>query len=112
MTKSFNVTKIPSLGNFSGIAILCVFPLTYIYDDCNASMQDQFEIAYSNYSQQTVANAVSVAYIAPALTPRSVWWLTCLDSISELLRHRWKSCVQNLRCRPGHLRNHGLSGLH
>lgn len=34
------------------------------------SHQDQFAIAYSNYSQQTAANAVSVGWIAPALTPR------------------------------------------
>ncbi|TDL22142.1 sphingomyelin phosphodiesterase [Rickenella mellea] len=35
------------------------------------SHKDQFEIAYSDYSAQTVANAVSIAYIAPALTPTS-----------------------------------------
>jgi sphingomyelin phosphodiesterase len=32
---------------------------------------DQFEIGYSDYTQQTAANAVSFAWIAPALTPRS-----------------------------------------
>ncbi|KAJ7253566.1 sphingomyelin phosphodiesterase [Mycena rebaudengoi] len=35
------------------------------------SHKDQFEIAYSNYSEQTAANAVSVALIGPALTPTS-----------------------------------------
>ncbi|KAG6824753.1 hypothetical protein H0H93_001577, partial [Arthromyces matolae] len=34
------------------------------------SHQDQFEIAYSDYTKQTEANAVSVAWIAPSLTPR------------------------------------------
>jgi sphingomyelin phosphodiesterase len=34
------------------------------------SWQDEFAIAYSDYSQQTAANAVSVGWIAPALTPR------------------------------------------
>ncbi|KAJ7716969.1 Metallo-dependent phosphatase-like protein [Mycena maculata] len=35
------------------------------------SHKDQFEIAYSNYSEQTAANAVSVGLIGPALTPTS-----------------------------------------
>ncbi|KAJ7679352.1 sphingomyelin phosphodiesterase [Mycena polygramma] len=35
------------------------------------SHKDQFEIAYSNYSEQTAQNAVSVALIGPALTPTS-----------------------------------------
>ncbi|KAF5392860.1 hypothetical protein D9757_000989 [Collybiopsis confluens] len=35
------------------------------------SHKDQFEIAYSNYSQQTAANAVGVGLICPALTPTS-----------------------------------------
>ncbi|KAF7346627.1 Saposin B-type domain-containing protein [Mycena sanguinolenta] len=35
------------------------------------SHKDQFEIAYSNYSEQTAANAVSVGLIGPALTPSS-----------------------------------------
>ncbi|THV01290.1 sphingomyelin phosphodiesterase [Dendrothele bispora CBS 962.96] len=35
------------------------------------SHKDQFEIAYSNYEEQTAANAVSVALIGPALTPTS-----------------------------------------
>ncbi|KAF8195282.1 sphingomyelin phosphodiesterase [Mycena galopus ATCC 62051] len=35
------------------------------------SHKDQFEIAYSNYSDQTAANAVAVALIGPALTPTS-----------------------------------------
>ncbi|KAJ6560941.1 sphingomyelin phosphodiesterase [Mycena sp. CBHHK59/15] len=35
------------------------------------SHKDQFEIAYSNYSEQTAENAVSVALIGPALTPTS-----------------------------------------
>ncbi|KAJ7153823.1 sphingomyelin phosphodiesterase [Mycena filopes] len=35
------------------------------------SHKDQFEIAYSNYSDQTAENAVSVALIGPALTPTS-----------------------------------------
>ncbi|KAJ6527327.1 sphingomyelin phosphodiesterase [Mycena vulgaris] len=33
--------------------------------------QDQFEVAYSNYSEQTAANAVGVGLIGPALTPTS-----------------------------------------
>ncbi|KIK55592.1 hypothetical protein GYMLUDRAFT_47807 [Collybiopsis luxurians FD-317 M1] len=32
---------------------------------------DQFEIAYSDYSHQTAANAVGVGFICPALTPTS-----------------------------------------
>ncbi|KAJ7600702.1 sphingomyelin phosphodiesterase [Mycena floridula] len=35
------------------------------------SHKDQFEIAYSNYAEQTAANAVGVAHIGPALTPTS-----------------------------------------
>ncbi|KAK7468297.1 hypothetical protein VKT23_002811 [Stygiomarasmius scandens] len=35
------------------------------------SHKDQFEIAYSNYDEQTAANAVSAALIGPALTPTS-----------------------------------------
>ncbi|KAJ7157546.1 sphingomyelin phosphodiesterase [Mycena crocata] len=35
------------------------------------SHKDQFEIAYSDYSNQTAQNAVSVALIGPALTPTS-----------------------------------------
>ncbi|KAJ7767281.1 sphingomyelin phosphodiesterase [Mycena metata] len=35
------------------------------------SHKDQFEIAYSNYSEQTAQNAVGVALIGPALTPTS-----------------------------------------
>ncbi|KAF8195288.1 sphingomyelin phosphodiesterase [Mycena galopus ATCC 62051] len=35
------------------------------------SHMDQFEIAYSNYSEQTAANAVAVGLIGPALTPTS-----------------------------------------
>ncbi|KAJ7622053.1 sphingomyelin phosphodiesterase [Roridomyces roridus] len=35
------------------------------------SHKDQFEIAYSNYSEQTAANAVGLGWIAPALTPTS-----------------------------------------
>ncbi|KAJ7111829.1 sphingomyelin phosphodiesterase [Mycena epipterygia] len=35
------------------------------------SHKDQFEIAYSNYSEQTAQNAVSVGLIGPALTPTS-----------------------------------------
>lgn len=35
------------------------------------SHKDQFEIAYSDYSKQTAANANGIAYIAPALTPTS-----------------------------------------
>ncbi|KAF8888534.1 Metallo-dependent phosphatase-like protein [Infundibulicybe gibba] len=35
------------------------------------SHKDQFEIAYSDYSNQIAANAVSIAQIAPALTPSS-----------------------------------------
>ncbi|KAF5338260.1 hypothetical protein D9758_012855 [Tetrapyrgos nigripes] len=35
------------------------------------SHKDQFEIAYSDYSEQTAENAVSVALIGPALTPTS-----------------------------------------
>ncbi|KAG6827562.1 hypothetical protein H0H92_011285 [Tricholoma furcatifolium] len=35
------------------------------------SHQDQFEIAYSAYENQTEANAVSMAWIAPSLTPRT-----------------------------------------
>ncbi|KAF8888535.1 Metallo-dependent phosphatase-like protein [Infundibulicybe gibba] len=35
------------------------------------SHKDQFEIAYSDYSNQIAANAVSIALIAPALTPTS-----------------------------------------
>ncbi|KIK68505.1 hypothetical protein GYMLUDRAFT_35936 [Collybiopsis luxurians FD-317 M1] len=35
------------------------------------SHKDQFEIAYSDYSQQTAANAVGVCLICPALTPTS-----------------------------------------
>ncbi|KAJ7716970.1 sphingomyelin phosphodiesterase [Mycena maculata] len=35
------------------------------------SHMDQFEIAYSNYSDQTAQTAVSAALIAPALTPNS-----------------------------------------
>ncbi|KAJ7500301.1 sphingomyelin phosphodiesterase [Mycena galericulata] len=35
------------------------------------SHKDQFEIAYSNYSEQTAENAVSVGLIGPALTPTS-----------------------------------------
>ncbi|KAF9479793.1 sphingomyelin phosphodiesterase [Pholiota conissans] len=32
---------------------------------------DEFAIAYSDFSQQTAANANSIAYIAPSLTPRN-----------------------------------------
>ncbi|KAI0205119.1 Metallo-dependent phosphatase-like protein [Astrocystis sublimbata] len=32
---------------------------------------DEFEIFYSNYSQQTAENAIAVAYIAPSMTPTS-----------------------------------------
>ncbi len=32
---------------------------------------DEFEISYSNYSQQTANNAVAVSYIGPAMTPMS-----------------------------------------
>ncbi|THU98984.1 sphingomyelin phosphodiesterase [Dendrothele bispora CBS 962.96] len=35
------------------------------------SHKDQFQIAYSNYNEQTAANAVSAALIGPALTPTS-----------------------------------------
>ncbi|KAJ7610147.1 sphingomyelin phosphodiesterase [Roridomyces roridus] len=35
------------------------------------SHKDQFEIAYSNYSEQIAANAVGVGLIGPALTPTS-----------------------------------------
>ncbi|KAJ7818805.1 sphingomyelin phosphodiesterase [Mycena olivaceomarginata] len=35
------------------------------------SHKDQFEIAYSNYSEQTAQNAVGVGLVAPALTPTS-----------------------------------------
>ncbi|KAJ7067511.1 sphingomyelin phosphodiesterase [Mycena amicta] len=35
------------------------------------SHKDQFEIAYSNYSEQTARNAVGVGLIGPALTPTS-----------------------------------------
>jgi len=35
------------------------------------SHKDQFEIAYSDYNEQTAANAVAVALIGPALTPTS-----------------------------------------
>ncbi|KAJ6488326.1 sphingomyelin phosphodiesterase, partial [Mycena vulgaris] len=35
------------------------------------SHKDQFEVAYSNYSEQTAANAVGVGLIGPALTPTS-----------------------------------------
>ncbi|KAF9469608.1 sphingomyelin phosphodiesterase [Collybia nuda] len=35
------------------------------------SHKDQFEIAYSDYNNQTAANAVAAALIAPALTPTS-----------------------------------------
>ncbi|KAG6900286.1 hypothetical protein C0995_003956 [Termitomyces sp. Mi166 len=34
------------------------------------SHQDQFEIAYSDYDNRNEANAVSVAWIAPSITPR------------------------------------------
>lgn len=34
-------------------------------------IQDQFEIAYSDYNNQIVANAVGIALIGPALTPTS-----------------------------------------
>jgi len=33
--------------------------------------KDEFEITYSDYTHQTAANAVSMSYIAPALTPTS-----------------------------------------
>lgn len=35
------------------------------------SHQDQFAISYSDYERQTAENAVSVAWVAPAITPRS-----------------------------------------
>ncbi|KIP02824.1 hypothetical protein PHLGIDRAFT_277143 [Phlebiopsis gigantea 11061_1 CR5-6] len=35
------------------------------------SHKDQFEIAYSNYSDQTASTATSIALVAPALTPTS-----------------------------------------
>ncbi|EKM49763.1 uncharacterized protein PHACADRAFT_106798 [Phanerochaete carnosa HHB-10118-sp] len=35
------------------------------------SHKDQFEIAYSDYSNQTASTATSIAFIAPALTPTS-----------------------------------------
>ena len=39
------------------------------------SLQDQFQIAYSNYSDQTAETAVSMAFIGPALTPRSKYYV-------------------------------------
>lgn len=46
--------------------------------------QDQFEIAYSDFNNQTAETADSVALICPALTPTS-WVLRMLQSLSKTL---------------------------
>jgi len=39
--------------------------------ELNVIHQDEFEIAYSDYRNQNVNTATSIAYTAPSLTPRS-----------------------------------------
>lgn len=78
--------------------------------------QDEFAIAYSNYSNQVAATANNIAYIAPSLTPRS--WSSifeCPSSIPVLINvyyHRCKPCFPHLRCWPRYVWNHGFPDLH
>ncbi|KAF8888536.1 hypothetical protein BD779DRAFT_1470172 [Infundibulicybe gibba] len=65
--------------------------------------QDQFEIAYSDYSNQIAANAVSIAQIAPALTPTSEiiirfrgWTLTDAVTQAAIPPSRFMTLIRTL----------------
>ena len=47
-----------------------VTPSILLHNKRLNNLQDEFMNSYSDYKKQTVANAVSVGWIAPSITPR------------------------------------------
>lgn len=60
-----------SQGNFSATHIRLVSYKARFAPDMLMDLQDEFQLAYSDYSNQTKETVTSMAWIAPALTPRS-----------------------------------------
>jgi len=74
--------------------------------------QDEFAIAYSNYSNQNAVTANNVAYIAPSLTPRSKVNTWRFEGTQLITSFRCKSRLQSIWRGPGYIRNYGFSDIH